>query len=139
VRITTLIFALVGAIAAAQTAKGAPRTEIKDKTLVVWAAPANLNQRGGSALTLDDLASHFDGIIFGELARGKWMAGSDYHRRSQKDQKACLAETADQNTFVQLAIVYKGRNITIYRNGKRYSSYKIDRSHRLGSGSVVMF
>jgi sucrose-6-phosphate hydrolase SacC (GH32 family) len=138
-RITTLIFVLIGAIAAAQTAKGAPRTEIKDKTLVVWAAPADLNQRGGSALTLDDLASHFDGIIFGELARGKWMAGSDYHRRSQKDQKACPAETADQNTFVQLAIVYKGKNITIYRQGKKYSSYKIDKPQKFGSDSVVMF
>ncbi len=138
-RITTLIFVLIGAIAAAQTAKGATRTEIKDKTLVVWAAPANLNQRGGSALTLDDLASHFDGIIFGELARGKWMAGSDYHRRSQKDQKANLAETADKSSFVQLAIVYKGKNITIYRQGKEYSSYKIDKPQKFGSDSVVMF
>jgi hypothetical protein len=43
----------------------ANRAEIKDKTLVVWTAPANLQQRGGSALTIDDLNSHFDGIVFG--------------------------------------------------------------------------
>ncbi len=138
-RITTLLFVFIGAITFAQIAKGAPPTEIKDKTLVVWAAPANLNQRGGSALTLDDLNSHFDGIIFGEIAKGKWMAGSDYHQRSQRDQKDCPAETADQNTFVQIAIVYKGNNITIYRQGREYSSYKITRPLTFGSDSVVMF
>jgi len=139
VRITTLIFSLLGIITFAQIAKGAPPTEIKDKTLVLWAAPANLNQRGGSALTLDDLASHFDGIIFGEIAKGKWMAGSDFYQRSQRDQKTCPPETADQNTFVQIAIVYKGYNITIYRQGREYSSYKITRPQTFGSDSVVMF
>ena len=112
-RTLTLICTVIGAIVTAQTANGAPRMEIKDKTLVVWAVPANLKQRGGSALTLDDMKSRFDGIIFGELAQGKWMAGSDYHRRSQKDQQACPAETADQNTFVQVAIVYEGKKITV--------------------------
>jgi hypothetical protein len=29
-------------------------TPLRDKTLVVWAAPANLTQRGGSVLTIDD-------------------------------------------------------------------------------------
>ena len=138
-RTIILIFAMIGAIVTAQTAEGAPRMEIRDKTLVVWAAPADLKQRGGSALTLDDMKSHFDGIIFGELAPGKWMAGSDYHRRSQKDQETCPAETANQNTFVQVAIVYEGKNITIYRDGKRYSSYKIGEPQTFGSGSVVMF
>ncbi|MHC4543954.1 MAG: LamG domain-containing protein, partial [Planctomycetota bacterium] len=138
-RIITIGLTIIWAIIGASIAKGAPKVEIKDKTLVVWAAPADLNQRGGSALTLDDLASHFDGIIFGELARGKWMAGSDYHRRSQKDQKAYLKETADLNTFVQLAIVYEGKNITIYRQGKKYSSYKIDKPQKFGLDSVVMF
>lgn len=138
-RIITVGLTVIGAVIGASTTKGIPKPEIKDKTLVVWTAPADLKQRGGSALTLDDMASHFDGIIFGELAQGKWMAGSDYHRRSQKDQKACLAETADRNTFVQLAIAYKGRNVTIYHNGKKYSSYKIDQQQMFGSGSVVVF
>lgn len=138
-RIIAIGLAIVGAVIAVQTAKAAPPKEIKDKTLVVWAAPADLDQRGGSALTLDDMKTHFDGVIFGELAAGKWMAGSDYHRRSQRDQKARPTETADQNTFVQIAIVYKGTNITIYRNGKKYSSHKIDRPQKFGPDSVVMF
>jgi hypothetical protein len=41
---------------------------IGDKTLVAWVYLDNTTQRGGSALTLDDQASHFDGIIFGERA-----------------------------------------------------------------------
>lgn len=96
-RIITAGLTIIVIIIGASTVKGAPKPEIEDKTLVVWAAPADLNQSGGSALTIDDMASHFDGIIFGELARGKWMAGSDFHRRSQKDQKNCPEETADQD------------------------------------------
>jgi len=48
---------------------------IKDKTLVAWVYPANLTQRGGSVLTLDDMESHFDGIVFGKSSRGSgWRA-----------------------------------------------------------------
>jgi len=112
---------------------------LRDKTLVVWAAPADLRQRGGSALSIDDVRSHFDGIIFGELAPGKWMAGSDYFRRSQKDQSAYARETAGPDTFVQVAIVYQGRNIRIYRNGQPYAGYTIGGPQVFGRGSVVMF
>jgi len=138
-RIITIGLAVIVAIAATETAKAAPPKQIKNKTLLVWAAPADLNQRGGSALTIDDMKTHFDGIVFGELVRGKWMAGSDYHSRSQKDQKARPAETADKDTFVQVAIVYKGTNITIYRNGKEYSSHKTEKTQKFGPDSVVMF
>ena len=55
--------------------------ELVDKTLVVWVAPANLAQRGGSALTIEDAGDHFDGVVFSELAAGKWMAGSDMSRQ----------------------------------------------------------
>ncbi|MCX5654275.1 MAG: DUF1080 domain-containing protein, partial [Planctomycetota bacterium] len=96
-----------------------------DKTLVVWVAPANLTQRGGSVLTIDDQDSHFDGIVFAELAPAKWMAGSDFFRRTQEDQANCPAETADPNTLVQVAIVYRGSLITVYRNGKEYSRHEI--------------
>ncbi len=100
-----------------------PATPLRDKTLVLWAAPANLTQRGGSALTLDDGTDHFDGIIFGEISPAKWMAGSDFFRRTLRDQSAVLAETADLKTFVQIAITYAGKDITLYRNGLPYSRY----------------
>nr|MBC8216918.1 hypothetical protein [Planctomycetota bacterium] len=94
-----------------------------DKTLVAWFAPADLNHRGGSALTIQS-GDQFDAIVFGELQPGKWMAGSDYHKRTERAQEKYAAETADSKTMVQMAIVYKGSEILIYRNGRNYASYQ---------------
>lgn len=111
---------------------------LQDKTLVVWVAPANLSQRGGSALTIDDNRSHFDGIVFGERAPGKWMAGSDFFRRTAKDQDAWPAETADAATFVQVAVVYRGKEIAIFRNAKEIARYAVGAPQAFGKGSVVL-
>ena len=94
-----------------------------DKTLVVWFAPADLTHRGGSVLTIQS-GDQFDGIVFGELQAGKWMAGSDFHKRTEKAQNKYIPETADSKTMVQMAIVYKGDEILIYRNGEGYASYQ---------------
>ena len=59
--------ALLAACAAAHCALGAPMETTTDKTLVAWVSPADLTQRGGSALTLDNGDGNFDGIVFGEL------------------------------------------------------------------------
>ncbi len=115
-----------------------PRRLIQDKTLVAWVTAADLVQRGGSVLTLDDHASQFDGIVLGELAPGKWMAGSNFFQRTQKDQKNSPAETADSKTLVQLAIVYQGRGIRIYRNGVPYAEYTIGEPQQFGPGSAVI-
>src|SRR5207247_1035633 len=80
-------------------AAGAEQTQLKDKTLVVWAAPANLTQQAGSALTIDDGQAHFDGIVFGEISPRKWMPGSDTFRRTLKEQGSWPDETADAKTF----------------------------------------
>ncbi|MCX6833033.1 MAG: hypothetical protein NT028_13060, partial [candidate division Zixibacteria bacterium] len=85
-----------------------------DKTLVAWIAPADLTQRGGSALTIQS-GDQFDGIVFGELQQGKWMAGSDFYKRTERIQDKYAPETADSKTMVQMAIVYKGDEILIYR------------------------
>ncbi len=107
---------------------GAVRAEpteppLGDKTLVVWVAPTNLTQRGGSALTIDDGRDHFDAAVFGELAPGKWMAGSDFFRRTQKDQSGFPAESAGPGETVQVAISYAGRQVTVFRNGILYSRH----------------
>ncbi len=117
----TLFVAAVTATAAAAPASHSP--PLRDKTLVVWAAPANLTQKGGSALTIDDGETHFDGIIFGELAAKRWMPGSDGHRRTQPGQGNWPEETADAKSFVQIAIAYKDRQVTVYRNGQPYAQY----------------
>jgi len=94
-----------------------------DKTLVSWVRLANTTQQGGSALTIQrgDL---FDAIVFGERAAGKWMAGSNFFARTQGDQQANAVEKADDKTLVQMAIVYKGNQISLYRNGEPYASYE---------------
>ena len=99
--------------------------QIQDKTLVVWVAPANLDQHAGSALTLDDGQSHFDGIVFGEIAPQKWMPGSDFYTRSTREQASWPRETSRGSTFVQIAIVYKGHDVTAYRNGVSYAHYSV--------------
>ncbi len=126
---------LAASVQAKETEKPAM---ILDKTLVAWVYPANLTQRGGSVLTLDDTQGCFDGIVFGEIAPGKWMAGSDHLRRSQKDQAAGPAETAGSNTRVQVAVVYKGRQVVVYRDGKEYARYQIAEPQAFGPDSVAV-
>ena len=111
---------------------------IRDKTLVAWVSPANLTQRGGSALTLEDGEDRFDAIVFGELSAGKWMAGSNFFSRTHKDQGSWPSETADSKTVVQMAIVYKGNEITIYRDGKVYAAYRVDHPQDFGAGSFAV-
>ena len=105
----------------AQSPASAPL--LADKTLVVWVAPANLTQRGGSALTITDASDRFDGMVFGELPGAKWMAGSEMFSRTPKEQEGFPAETADAKTFVQMAMVYHGREVTAYRDGRKYSQH----------------
>ena len=99
-------------------ARAAPKDAIGDKTLVAWVRLADLSQRGGSVLTLERAGGVFDAIVFGEIDQGKWMPGSDFHRRTRKDQAAFAAETADSSTVIGIAMVYRCKQITVYRGGK---------------------
>ncbi len=94
-----------------------------DKTLVSWVMLQDKSVRAGSVLTVQ-VGDQFDGIVFAELAESKWMAGSDLFKRTNKEQEDCPQEDADANTLVQMAIVYEGDQITIYRNGEKYASHK---------------
>lgn len=121
-----------------QPVESKPGGSLADKTLVAWVSPANLTQKGGSVLTIDDRQSHFDGIVFGELAPAKWMAGSDGFRRTERKQSGWPAETADENTLVQVAIVYRGKEVTVYRDGREYSRHTIKEPQRFGLDGLVM-
>ena len=94
-----------------------------NKTLVAWVSPANLMQRGGSVLTIQS-GDRFDAIVFGERMPGRWMAGSNFFRRTQGEQGGYPAETAAPGVFVQVAIVYDGDDIRMYRDGKPYVAYR---------------
>lgn len=96
-----------------------------DKTLVSWASLDNLAQCGGSILTIQN-QDKFDAIVFGEKAAARWMAGSNFFARTQDNQMAYPEETASTDTVVQMAIVYKGNSITIYRDGELYASYEAE-------------
>lgn len=128
------------AVALTFIAQGAEPVALKDKTLVAWVSSASLAQRGGSALTIDDGQSHFDGIVFGEITPGKWMPGSDAYRRTLKEQGNWPAETADGGTFVQMAIVYRGSEVTVFRNGRDYAQYTMPNPPQtFGPSAIVLF
>ena len=116
------IFASLIFVSAGLAACAADSPRHSGKTLVVWVAPSNLNQQGGSALTIQS-GDRFDAVVLGERDRGKWMAGSDMFQRTEQDQSTRVAETADPQTFVQIAVVYDKGHIRIYRNGELYADY----------------
>ena len=93
-----------------------------DKTLVSWVTLDHTAQQGGSALTIQR-GEQFDGVVFGERAAGRWMAGSEGFTRTQGSQQANAAEKADRNTLIQMAVVYQGNRIALYRDGEPYASY----------------
>lgn len=111
-----------------------------DKTLIVWVSLTSLDQRGGSALTIDNGDGAFDGIVFGEVEPKRWMPGSDNFARTEKSQARWPSETATSGQFVQLAIVYRGREISMYRNGKLYANYTMAHdAQQFGPRPVVLF
>lgn len=111
---------------------------IGDKTLVAWVYLSTLDQQGGSVLTLDDLQSRFDGIVYGEIAARRWMGGSDTWQRTPKDQSGFPEESSDMNTCVQIAVVYEGNDVRLFRNGQAYTQYKIDTPLSFGPESVAV-
>ena len=92
------------------------------KTLEVWTTVADLGQRGGGVLSVQRKdGGVFDAIVYGERQPRKWIAGSDFFRRT-RDQ-AAAEETNGSADLVHLAIVYAGDNtITLYRNGAPYGA-----------------
>ncbi len=133
-----LLIGLTAVVVIGAAVNGASKAVIGDKTLVVWASPANLNQKGGSVLTLEKSGGVFDGIVFGELANAKWMPGSNNHSRTKRQQDNFPVETTDAKTLVQIAIVYKGEQITIYRNGAKYAEYTANGSEQFGDDTKVL-
>ncbi|HUY91885.1 MAG TPA: LamG-like jellyroll fold domain-containing protein [Pirellulales bacterium] len=90
------------------------------KTLEAWVALANLDQRSGSAMCVQTLdGQQFDAIVYAEHQPRRWMAGSDWGRRTV-DVAGPLEETAD-GKLIHVAVVYRGDGeISVYRNGQRY-------------------
>ena len=94
---------------------------IREKTMESWVLLPTHKQGGGSIITLEtNNGTTFDAIVLGERQASKWIAGSDFFRRT-KDLKADQ-ETADGTQLIHMAIVYAADGtITVYRNGKQYA------------------
>lgn len=114
--------------------------ELTDKTLVAWVQVADLDQQGGSVLTLEAGNDCFDAIVFGERTPRRWMAGSDGFRRSQSPeaQSESPPENAGPETLVRIAVAYRGKQVTIYRDAEPYASYEVDAPLSFGPGSFAV-
>jgi len=134
---TTLILCSLTAVQADNPA-GKGKT-LTDKTLVVWASPATLDQGGGSALTMDNLNGGFDGIVFAEIKPKAWAPGSDSFNRAPKTKDTLPLEAALPGQFIQLAITYQDKAVTIYRNGEKTCDYKVERTCSFSDELAIVF
>ena len=113
--------------------------QLQDKTMVAWVTPANTTQRGGSVLTIENLPGQFDGLVFGELEPGRWMAGSDFYRRTARSQASWPEESAGSGELIQVAVSYRGKDVSLYRNGQPYAHYRMeDEPVRFSNRSIVL-
>jgi len=99
---------------------------IGDKTLVSWVRLNNLDlpADGGSVLTLEkNGGNQFDGIVYAERQAKRWMAGSDNWSRTQDvSGPGAIDESLTAPDLIQMAIVYSGNSIALYRNGAPYGN-----------------
>ncbi len=117
------------------------KTELKAKTLEVWVALADLEQRGAGILGIHSTDNkRFDAVVYGEREARKWMSGSDGNSRTQSfqgsDENVVIPQT------IHLAIVYTNNGtVKAYRNGQPYGkSYTSRGTARFSPGeSYVSF
>ncbi|MBL8829859.1 MAG: DUF1549 domain-containing protein, partial [Planctomycetaceae bacterium] len=100
-----------------------------EKTLEVAVQLANLDQRGGGAMSIEmSNGDRFDAIVYGEREPRRWLPGSEGFSRTKNVEGEL--ETATKS-FVQVAIAYQtDGNVTVYRNGLPYgATYKSRELH----------
>ncbi len=92
------------------------------RTLVVWLELANLTQRAGAALTIQESGGNdvFDSIVFGEVAPREWINGSNNHSRTDTDPVAQETQASPNSIFIAIQYAENG-DIVLYRDGELYS------------------
>ena len=108
-----------------------------DKTLMAWVKVAQPETQGSGVISIER-SGQFDAIVYGEAIPNKWMAGSDNWARTQLDQSAAAAEDPKSNEIIQVAIVYRGNQVMVYRNGTVYASYTIKQPLEFSSSDLVL-
>uniref|UniRef100_A0A7C2K204 DUF1553 domain-containing protein n=1 Tax=Schlesneria paludicola TaxID=360056 RepID=A0A7C2K204_9PLAN len=93
-------------------------TPLVEKTLEVRVKLADLEQRGGGAMSVQTLdGGVFDAVVFGEQQPRRWMAGSNSFLRT----KSFDAAPEDSTDFVTVTLAYRSDGtIAGYRNGQPY-------------------
>jgi hypothetical protein len=91
---------------------------IQAKTLCAVVQLANLDQKGGAAISVQSLDGNlFDAIVFAEREPGRWLAGSNFFARTQDFGGAAETDTKP----IHLAMTYHADGtIAAYRNGVPY-------------------
>ncbi len=94
--------------------------DLREKTMEAWVSLANLDQRGGGVITIEDTkGSVFDSVVFAEKERQHWVAGSNNFRRSQN--AGGPEETAKPGELIHIAVVYRADStIAVFRDGEIY-------------------
>ncbi|MFT4551155.1 MAG: hypothetical protein ACI8XO_000619 [Verrucomicrobiales bacterium] len=116
------------------------RSELRAKTLEAWVQLDNLDQRGGAAISVQNVdGGQFDAIVFAEKDTRQWMAGSDGYTRWQNFNAGQEKDASDR--FVHVAITYsEDGTITSYRDGRPYGKpYKTGSSKYLSNNHQVLF
>ena len=96
---------------------------LREKTLEAWVSVYDRSSHNDVVGLQIPGATHdedqFDAIVLGEMAPQRWIAGSDYWRRTQFINGSLEALVSTQ--AVHMAITYgRDHRITIYRNGAPY-------------------
>ena len=95
---------------------------LEAKTLEAWVKLPELNQRAGGVISIERTDVHgFDALVFGERQPKKWIAGSNFFKRTH-DLEAPL-ENAKPEAWIHVAAAYEeDGTIAFYRNGRPYGA-----------------
>jgi hypothetical protein len=96
---------------------------LRQKTLEAWVTLEALEQGGGAVISVEsEDGRNFDALVFAERQPRRWMAGSEFYRRT-RDLDGVADETAAPGELVHVASVYhRDRTIALFRNGRPYGA-----------------
>ncbi len=111
---------------------------LNDKTLVCWVKPTALDQRGGDVFTVEDSAGQFDSLTFGEVGSRRWLARSAAKYGAAQFPERNVEKATASRAWVQIAAVYSGNSVILYRNGTRDIYYDVEKPSRLAAGARII-
>ncbi|MEZ5299891.1 MAG: DUF1553 domain-containing protein [Verrucomicrobiales bacterium] len=112
--------------------------DLRARTLEAWVQLDTLDQEGGGAITVQTLDGNvFDSVVFAERQPRRWMAGSNFFKRTQ-DFAGAPEESAAVGQPVQIAIAWhEDGTVAAYRNGAPYGQpYKAEPAIGFAAGQA---